>query len=329
MNARSILISFTHAVNAVIGSSAYQLAVWARDDIKSLSLSEKYDRIVAITNYLEQSAAHLETYGEKHDYLSQRFSKYIDLARDYYQSINYSRTLRENFREIAKNVADDIYEFDQTRNASAQFRKMNLSAKRRLAQEISNIYFENAKKTLEDLHPSLEKVPIRAEPSETSNGWVWMGMEGIQKGLTGSIYLGDKYLNETGFLEFVNTICHEATHHSMIQFASMAERGLIDVPEAYETDIATILMTAEKGAAIPSYIYPVYRSNPFERIAHRTGDAVETFLSLNYKTGGARIDPCIESNLNMVLDRMAREEAKANHIMLKAHMDTVPSLKAV
>lgn len=300
-----------------------EIAYWGVGDPVPLLL-EKYECIRVIKDFLLLQTKHITNpdpkleHQKKSEIISNNFQAQVETGRRYFSSIKYSDMLRQSFRRLSHYVAQDIYEAF----GHIDFAKCTLEDRKIIAEDVLKIFIKNARSIF---HPDI-KIPDIELSDLTSIGAILISMDMIKEGQLGPIHINPSYLQETTLSDLVNTISHEATHHVMVQLASMAQRGEMNVPSIHEKDIWTIILTAELDATAPPCIWEMYRENPFERIAFQTGDSVESLFKMHCKSMSSYLDHCWIQSVDITTERAERDPQSSS--MWKNLVHAFPSLNA-
>jgi hypothetical protein len=285
-----------------------RIAQWGEDDPASLRLTQAYARIREIDRYLTHAVRGHETDAGKQKALRGDHAAEVEIGRRYCQSLDYRPEWRESWAEIARVTARETYRLQREKDVPDDLDGVTPYRRRLLGQQISNAYFDAAKEIVD---ASLRRAVVQIDDSpgnEGNAGWVMMHFDDMRRGRDTQIKIGADYAARCRSLgDFANTIAHEATHHSMIQLGSAAERGTLDVPPALDREIHSVLLTAELQAHSDPVNYAMYRANPFERIAFRTGNAVEIFHAMHVQADSLDLDPHKVAQVDSLLDTLERD----------------------
>lgn len=302
-------------------------------DPNTMSMEEKFISIRRLNRFLDRQAPLFPSNFAKNSYLEANYKAEIDFGQSIYRSVEYSTDLRSTYDRIAREVAQDIYEFYSEARRSGElksFGKMVPEERLGFAQVIANIYVD---KTRELLIPKIQPVEVEASRANHGVGWVYISWESVCSGNHGSIHLNDKHLRDTDLGDFINTVCHEANHHTMAQYASLAEKNGkgdgsgMDVPDIHEKTIFAVTEMLKQDAITPSFIDRMYRSDPFERLAFRAGNGVETLFFKHHQERSLILDESDVRLTEILLDKDIWDNSRESGTRLLNHLTASPSVK--
>lgn len=302
-------------------------------DPAKMRMEDKFVSIRRLNRFLDRHAPLFPSHSAKNNYLETNFKAEIDFGQSIYRSVTYSTDLREKYDRIAREVAQDIYEFYSESRRSGElkpFSKMAPEERLGLAQVIANMYVD---KTREVLVPKLQPVEVEASKDNHGVGWIYISFDSIRAGEHGSIHLNDKHLKDTDLGDFINTVCHEANHHTMAQYASLAEAAEkgegygMDVPDAHGETIFAVTEMLKQDAITPSYIDRMYRADPFERLAFRAGNGVEALFFKHRQAGSLILDESDVRLTEILLDKDIWDNSRESGTRLLNHLTATPSIK--
>lgn len=281
-----------------------------QDDLTKMSMKHKYTALRQLVHFLKLQAEPFASDARKEALLEQKYSKEISMGEKIYRSINYTAELREDFNIVTREVASQLYQYFKHNDITQRFSRMDVSERGELGQMISDIYMNTVQRVM---HPDIALTPVASHNSGPGLGWVYLTAESIITGEHTPIFVNDQHLRKAELGDFVNTICHEANHHAFFQLAVLAERGEIEVPDIHERDIMSVLEMREQGVVTPPFINRMYRADPFEQLAFRSGDGVERLLELHLKAQSPFLDPSVLKMAEMLIDRDVQRPSSENH----------------
>ena len=283
---------------------------------KTLTLEDKYKRIAYIADYLEAEGKRLG-----HD-IQTSHAEEINIGTRYFQSIKYSPELHEAFRKHDRDVAWEVYARAQSHevNFENKFEKMDLEKRLEVAKAVLKVSFNKA-----SFH---FVVPLQRpglitfeEQSSNAHGKVPVVMSDLEKGDIRPIELRKEFLTSCSFPDLLEIATHEANHHYMLQFASLAMRGKMSVLAAHEQDLTSTILTVKERAIVSPCFYKMYRANPLERLAYRSGEAVRSFYLAHQAAKSELLEPCSVKMMDLCLDRIGRDDRDKERIMIADHLN--------
>lgn len=260
------------------GSQRHQIRLWSLDDPSSLSYTERMHRISAVLDLVDQQTSGLND-SEKNAYAEDHLSKEIDYGVALLSSLEYSKTTKDIFKHAEAMALLAYADRYDGRHAAVHYQMARPEERHKILQEISDLFFQG----LASYVPKLASPSIELSGKyDDACGWIVPEPKNINEKKYGPIFIHEV---TNSFEEDINTVCHEATHHAMLQMVGLMAWKEVRFPEDMKKDLQIRRLQIEHGAYGRPPSLRLYHADPDEQLAHRTGMAIQCLYVASQNLG--------------------------------------------
>lgn len=265
-----------------MGSMRHQVAIWAQDNNSDISYTERMMRVRAIINFLKEKTVDIAD-KDKDAFVEEHHVREIDYAEILLLSMSYTESTKDVFKHAEAMALLAYADRYDGRHAATHYAMARPEERQKTLQEISDLFFQGLGSHVPKLQSPLVTL---SKKYDDASGWIYATKEQIRTKNFLPIYIHEM----TGrFEDDINTVCHEATHHAMQQMAALKAHGDLRFGKNLSRDLDLRRMFIEHEAFGHGPSQRIYRADPDEQLAHRTGNAIQALYVASQNLGSIRL----------------------------------------